>query len=39
VPMWRGKNSSTPLGQVLKKIESLSAADRATIVKAQEFRP
>lgn len=37
-PMWRGKNSETPLGQVLKKIESLSEADRATIVKAQELR-
>lgn len=36
--MWRGKNESTPLGQVLKKIESLCTADRATIVKAQEFR-
>jgi hypothetical protein len=37
-PMWQGKNSDTPLGQVLKKIESLSAEDRANIVKAQEFR-
>lgn len=37
-PMWRGKNEGTPLGQVLKKIESLCAADRATIAKAQEFR-
>lgn len=36
--MWRGKNESTPLGQVLKKIESLRAVDRATIIKAQEFR-
>lgn len=36
--MWKGKNESTPLGQVLKKIESLRVADRATIVKAQEFR-
>lgn len=37
-PMWRGKNAGMPLGQVLKKIESLSEANRATIVKAQEFR-
>ncbi len=37
-PMWKGKNEGTPLGQVLKKIESLCAADRATIAKAQEFR-
>ena len=37
-PMWRGKNEGTPLGQVLKKIEALCAADRATIAKAQEFR-
>lgn len=36
--MWRGKNESTPLGQVLKKIELLRAVDRATIIKAQEFR-
>lgn len=37
-PMWRGKNEGMPLGQVLKKIDSLCAADRAVIVKAQEFR-
>lgn len=37
-PMWRGKNEGTPLGQVLKKIESLRAADRAAIIEAQEFR-
>ncbi|KAA9176470.1 AAA family ATPase [Delftia sp. BR1] len=36
--MWKGKNESTPLGQVLKKIESMRKADRATIAKAQEFR-
>jgi len=36
--MWRGKNEGTPLGRVLTKIESLRAADRANIVKAQEFR-
>lgn len=36
--MWKGKNEGTPLGQVLKKIESLRAADRADIVNAQEFR-
>jgi len=36
--MWKGKNESTPLGQVLKKIESLRATDQATIAKAQEFR-
>jgi superfamily I DNA and/or RNA helicase len=38
VPMWKGKNTETPLGQVLKKVESLQALNRATIVKAQEFR-
>ena len=38
-PMWKGKNERMPLGQVLKKVESLQAADRANIVKAQEFRP
>ncbi|QVQ29524.1 AAA domain-containing protein [Achromobacter deleyi] len=37
-PMWKGKNENTPLGQVLKKIELLRGADRATIAKAQEFR-
>lgn len=37
-PMWRGKNEQTPLGQVLKKVETLCAADCAAIVKAQEFR-
>jgi serine/threonine protein kinase len=37
-PMWRGKNEGTPLGQVLKKIDALSSANRAAILKAQEFR-
>lgn len=36
--MWKGKNEGTPLGQVLKKIESLRTADRASVVQAQEFR-
>ena len=37
--MWKGKNAGAPLGQVLKKIESLREQGRASIVKAQEFRP
>jgi serine/threonine protein kinase len=36
--MWRGKNEGTPLGRVLKKIETLCASERATLVRAQEFR-
>lgn len=37
-PMWRGRNEGLPLGQVLKKVESLAEAGRSEVVRAQEFK-
>lgn len=36
--MWRGRNTDLPLGRVLQKVEALTAAGRAAMVRAQEFR-
>ena len=35
--MWVGRNSSLPLGQVLKKINSMVAEDRASLLPASQF--
>lgn len=35
--MWRGQNSSLPLGKVLAKIELMVAEDRARILPANQF--
>lgn len=37
-PMWRGKNESLPLGRVLRKMDDLTMAGRAAVIRAQEFR-